>query len=114
MTIIATAPVPAQCRLQSADTFTFPRLTSLSVSDAAELFNITGWEAFEAGARIRTEADVDAIAATFPPMTPAQIADLERWCAKVAGTPVHTIADWYGCSIILAEHVRDAIAGGAR
>lgn len=111
VTITATATVPARCRLSSVDTLRLPRLDRLAVLDAAGFYGLTAYEAFRMGARIRTEADVTAIAATMPPLTPAQVADLDRWCAKVAVTPVRTIAEWYGCSYATAEHVRELMGG---
>lgn len=113
MTITATAPVPARCRLSTADTLTLPRLDRLSVLDAVKFYGITAYEAFRMGARIRTEADVEAIASTWPPMTPEQIAELDRWCAEAAVTPVSTLADWFRCSYDTATRVR-ALMGGAR
>lgn len=112
MTITATAPVPAQCRLSTADTLAFPRLDRLAVLDAVKFYGLTAYEAFRMGARIRTETDVEAVAATMPPLTPAQIADLDRWCAEVAVTPVRTIAEWYGCAYATAEHVRKLMGDG--
>ena len=113
MSILAVAQVPAQCRLSTADTLRLPRFDRLAVLDAAEFYGLTAYEAFRMGARIRTEADVDAIAATWPPMTPEQVDAIDRWCAKVAVTPVSTLADWFRCSYDTAERVR-ALMGDAR
>ncbi|MFI7426081.1 hypothetical protein ACIBPB_03765 [Micromonospora sp. NPDC049836] len=113
MTVTATAPAPAGSRLSTADTHGIPRLDRLSVTDAIERHNVSGYVAFTMGARIRSEADVDAVASTWPPMSPEQIADLDRWCARVAATSARTLAEWWGISLATAEQVRDLMAGGA-
>ncbi|MBQ0902689.1 hypothetical protein [Micromonospora sp. U21] len=113
MTITATAPVPARCRLSTAATVGLPRLDRLAVLDAAEFYGLTAYQAFCMGARLRSEADVTAVASTMPPLTPEQVADLDAWCAKVAVTPVSTLAEWFRCSYDTAEEVRE-LMGGAR
>lgn len=114
MTITATAPVPARCRLSSLDTLGLPRVDRLAVLDAAEFYGITAYQAFTFGARIRTSADVLAVAATLPPLTDLQAADLAAWCADVATWPLGQIARTWRCDLSTAAQLRDGIAGGAR
>ncbi|HEX5594402.1 MAG TPA: hypothetical protein VFX61_00015 [Micromonosporaceae bacterium] len=85
-----------------------------SLVDVARLTGVTPWEAFAAGVRIRTTDDVIAVARTAPPKTPAELADLARWCAEVASWSVERVAEEWRVSYATAVLLRDCIAGGAR
>ena len=95
MSILAPAPAP-------------------TLVEVAELCGITPWEAFTSGARIRTEADVLAVADSMPPMTPEEEADLAAWCAEVATWSVQRVAEAWQCGMETAAHLRDLMAGGIR
>jgi hypothetical protein len=121
VTIIGIAPVPASSNLAGLDTLTnfqAIRPTSrpvrqLSVLAAADQLGVTAYAAFEAGARIRTEADATAVAATMPPLTPERIAKNERWCAGIAVLPLAAIAEQFSCSYDQAREVRALMTGAA-
>ena len=116
MSIIAVAPVPTHSRLDLLDTL-FLRpirpIREMSVLDAAAAYGMTPWAAFEAGARLRSDADVTAAARAMPPITDAEQARIDQRAVELASTPVEAIAEQLGIRVDTAQWVRDLFAGGA-
>jgi hypothetical protein len=91
-TIIATAPVPGHLELSQADT--------------AEIRSERG--------RLRSRADVHALARSLPPDTPARRAARAAFAARIVDLPLAEQAARYGVSLDQAAAVRALFAGSLR
>jgi hypothetical protein len=127
VTIIATAKVPRHLSLRLADgpTAEYRLLPlrdrirvlvdqGLTVVEVADLLHVTAYEAFHAGAIIRTGADVKAIAATLPPPSDVDRARTAVLGAQLATMTIEDIADRWALHPTTAARVRDLYAGSTR
>lgn len=63
-----------------------------TVIELAVELGLTPWQAFKRGGRIRSQADVRAIAASQPPMTPDERAQVDEWTRSTAAlTPAELV-----------------------
>lgn len=125
MSIIATAEVPRHLSLRLADTHEYPAVPlhlrvrtlvdqGLTCVEIANMLHVTPYQAFEAGARLRSSADTTAVAAGWPPPTPKRLAELEAFGARLVAMPLHEHAARYGVSLDQAAQIRDLFAGSTR